>query len=330
MSLSSTDTEERATWLIPKQDHNFRELLGKYGNQLGHDLKAMARDAMVKGAQLRMTDTSFPQELRLQVMKASVLYHSPTFTISSTTRSNTDDIALAMRSLFTKQQTSDALCDTLRELAEQAFFETSIFKVQKCLSQIKLGAFHSTAPFLDESGERVQHLELIAHVFPTVNCQAMLKEAATIWTSLKHRLPNLKACVLTVVFRSCEGYLSVGQNALNGFYTSFYENPFLDGPLREGSMSSECLGNKLTKLFADFAEKGPGVRRFVRIQHVTCHEFALIATPHYGPLVAIRLSGLDTDVHESPSGADMLTKAYRFARTGTRFRYTAGEFAVRY
>jgi hypothetical protein len=180
MLISSADTEERATWLIPKQDHNFRELLGKYGNQLGHDLKAMARDAMTKGAQLRMTDTSFPQELRLQVMKASVLYHSPTFNISSATQSRTDDFIYAVRSLFDEQETSGALIDTLRELAEQAFFETAIFKVQKCLSQIKLIDLHSTAPLLEEVGERVHHLELVAHIFPALSCQATLKEATKV------------------------------------------------------------------------------------------------------------------------------------------------------
>ena len=156
---------------------------------------------MTKGAQLRMANTTFPQELRLQVMKASVLYHLPTFIISSTTHSTSDDFTDALASLFDRQQPDGALHDTLKDLAEQALFETAIFKVQKCLSQIKLSDMHSTAPLLNEAGDRVRYLELIAHVFPGVTCQATLEEATNAWKSLKDRLPKLKACVLTVVFR---------------------------------------------------------------------------------------------------------------------------------
>ena len=309
------------------QEYKFQESLAKLGIQLGNDLNAMIRGVMVKSAQLRMTDPSFPQELRLRVMKHSVLYHSPTFNISSTTQSRTDDLVHAVHSLFDKQQTSGSLYDMLRELAEQALFETAIFKVQKCLSQIKLSALHSSAPLLDEVGGRVQHLELIAHVFPALSCQATLKEATKVWRSLKHQLPNLKVCVLSTVFRSYEEFIYFGGNANGGYYVSRDQTPFPEELSREGSVPGEFLGNTLTKLFAEFMEKGPGVRRFVRIQQVQFDLFTDTVTPHYGPLVAVRSTRAGADAHES-SGASMLSEAYRLVRSGERAEHTFGAYDV--
>ncbi|GAB7336379.1 hypothetical protein MBLNU13_g09105t2 [Cladosporium sp. NU13] len=330
MSTSSSDAEVRATWLTLTQEYKFQEFLSEPGSQLGNDPNSMVSGIMVKGAQLRMTNASFPQELRLQVMKASVLYHSPTFNISSATQSRTDDFVHAVGSLFDKQQTSGALYDTLRELAEQALFETAIFKVQKCISQIKLGALHSTAPLLDEVGGRVQHLELIAHVFPALSWQATLKEATKVWKSLKHQLPNLKACVLSAVFRSYKEFIYFGGNANGGYYASSDQTPFPKELVREGSMPGESLGSTLTKLFAEFMEKGPGVRRFVRIQQVQFDLFTDTVTPHYGPLVAVRSTRTGADAQESSSGASMLNEAYRLVRSGKKSEHTFGAYDVQY
>lgn len=263
-------------------------------------------------------------------MKASVLYHSPTFNISSTTQSRTDDFMYAVRSLFGEQQKSGALYDTLRELAEQAFFETAMFKVQKCLSQIKLIHLHSTAPLLEEAGERVHHLELIAHIFPALSCQATLKEATKVWRSLKHSCPNLKACVLTVVFRSYEPLYFLGGNANGGYYACGDLTPFPKELSREGPRLGEFLGNTLVQLFARFAEQGPGVRRFVRLQHVQFDVFTDTVKPHYGPLLTIHSARSDADAHESLSGAIMLSRSYKLTRCGRRTEHKFGAYDVRY
>lgn len=87
-------------------------------------------------------------------------------------------------------------------------------------------------------------------------------------------------------------------------------------------MSGGCLGDTLTKLFAEFAERGPGVRRFVRVQHIHFEMFADTATPHLGPLVTVNSANLDADAHGGPSGATMLTGAYQLARTGEETEHT--------
>ena len=57
----------------------------------------------------------------------------------------------------------------------------------------------STAPLLEEAGERMQHLELIAQLYPSVSHKTNVKEATKLWKELKHHCPNLKVCVLTVM-----------------------------------------------------------------------------------------------------------------------------------
>jgi len=132
----------RAKTLTDRQDYKFHEPLGQPGIRFEYDLKPIARDAMTRGAQLCMTNASFPQELRLQIMRASVVYHSSTFKVTSWTIS--DDYTSAVTSLFDTQHTNGALHDMLMELGEQALFEAAIFRVHMSLSSFK----PDTAPLL--------------------------------------------------------------------------------------------------------------------------------------------------------------------------------------
>jgi hypothetical protein len=75
-------------------------------------------------------------------------------------------------------------------------------------------------------------------------------------------------------------------------------------------------------LFAKFADKGPGMRRFVRVQHLQCHPRKQSATPHYGPLVAVPSSKLESGIPERRIAARMLTGAYQLARTGEEIEHT--------
>lgn len=280
----------------------------------------MARDAMTKGAQLRMANASFPHELRLQVMKASLRCHASTFNISSTASSDTftSNLKDAVTSLLDTQHTSDAICDTLKELAEQAFFETAIFKVNTSISfsRYRDGKMYEIPPLFYEIAERVQHIELTIGILPELDWESTLKNAAKLWTSLRLNCPKLKACVFTVVVRF------MNENWLFGYVNGSDNAPFPKEILREGKLHGECLGNTLTKLFAEFAEKGPGVRRFVRVQHLQCDPSTKSATPHYGPLVAIHSAQSEAGALEDPGGVSMLTGAYQFARIGGKVRHT--------
>lgn len=317
MAISAT----RTTRLTSRQEYcdcKFFELLGKPGTQFEYDLAHIARDAMTKGAQLRMTNASFPQELRLQVMKAGVRYHSSTFNISSSPLCITSLLGDIATSLFDTQHTVGAVYDLLRKLAEQAFFEATIFKVQTDISfsRAKDGKMYNVIPHFEEIAEHVHHLELKVRILPILGWEATLENAASLWTSLRLSSPKLKACVLTVVVRSLHQYPVNGIHV--GYYNTNDDAPFPKEILQEGPLEDECLGNTLTKLFAEFAEKGPGVRRFVRIQHLQCDRWKESATPHYGPLVAVHHARSDADARESPEGLSMLTAAYQFARTGEK------------
>lgn len=276
---------------------------------------------MTKGAQLRMTNASFPQELRLQVMKASVRCHSSTFNISSSPLGMTNLLKGIATSLFDTQHTFGAVYDTLRQLAEQAFFEATIFKVHtgSSFSRAKDGKMYDSGPLYDEIADRVQHLELQVRIMPILGWEATLQNAASLWTSLRLSSPKLTACVLTVVVRSIHRYPVNGVHV--GYYNTNDPAPFPKEMLQETPLEDECLGNTLTKLFAEFTEKGPGVRRFVRIQHLQCDRWKETATPHYGPLVAVQHARSGADARESPEGLGMLTTAYQFARTGEKIEH---------
>jgi hypothetical protein len=83
---------------------------------------------MIRSALRRFAGDSFPPELRLEVMKASVLYHAPMFQI--TFESTFDDVAKAAKKLFDQQHTTNDVSAILQQTAEQALLETCIFKVQ--------------------------------------------------------------------------------------------------------------------------------------------------------------------------------------------------------
>ena len=274
---------------------------------------------MTKGAQLRMTKASFPQELRLQVMKASVQYHSSTFRIPATATSETltEDLKDAATSLFDTQHTFGALYDTLKVLAEQAFFEAAIFNVYTSVSLSREGNIYSTGPDFGNIAERVQHLELDVLILPELSWEATLENAMSLWASLRLRSPKLKACVFTAVVQTFHPE-STDDEFAREYYGSYDQNPFPKDILPKEPTSGQCLGNTLAKLFAGFAEKGVGVRRFIRIQNFQCGVFRKTATPHYGPLVAVQSARSKADASESPSGTSMLTEAYQFARSGEK------------
>jgi hypothetical protein len=136
--------------------------------------------------------------------------------------------------------------------------------------------------------------------------------------------------VLTVVFRAYAGLYFLGGNANGGYYICSDLTPFPEELLQERSIPGEFLGNTLTQLFTNFAEQGPGVRRFVRLQHVHFDAFTETVKPHYGPLVAIHPARSEAGAHESLSGASMLSRSYKLARSGERTAHELGAYDVQY
>lgn len=301
-----------------------------------YDLEHIAREAMTKDAQLRMTSEGFPQELRLQVMRASVMYHASTFSVDSgdtedefllkelTTsfypQPKSDNITDAAASLFDTQHTVGALHDTLKELAEQALFKATIFKVYKYFFRARenknaVDSIGCIAPLIQRSGKHVQHLELVTHLLPANSYQHTLMEAMDIWTLLKHQCPTLKACVFTLAIRTSSHRMN-SDISRGVFSVDDCEAKFPAALLQRRGEQNQSLGSTIGKLFAEFAEEGPGARRFIRIQHLQCDHVPDIMRPQYGPLVTVHSAISEAQTHGDPKGADLLAKAYRLERTG--------------
>lgn len=159
-----------------------------------------------------------------------------------------------MTSLFDTQHTFGALYDTLKALAEQAFFEAAIFNAFTSVSLSREGDIYSTGPDFDKIAERVQHVELDILIIPELGWEATLKNAMSLCASVRLRSPKLKACVLTVVVQTFQLETNSDEFA-RGYYGSHDQNPFPKDILAKEPTPGQCLGNTLAKLFAEFAEK---------------------------------------------------------------------------
>jgi hypothetical protein len=316
----------QSTLLIAQQEFKFHEEpLQNPENRFDWDFELIAREAMTQGAQRRFADASFPPELRLQVMKASVSYHAPTFDI--TPKSTFDDVTKAATSLFDTQHTTDAIDAVLQQTAEQALLETSIFKVERDpKSHVnELNSTRSMAPLLDIIGACIRHLKISMHAIPLSNGFADTGKAQKTLHELKPRLPRLKTCILTVKIPTWSlGNLNSTNNSngstlrsgLNFYHVDNDEAIFPVYLLGNEYVENQELKGLLTGLFDTFAEKGPGMRRFVRMMQMHCNQKAPSIVCHYGPLVKVHDAHMDDSPHVISSGADIVTAAFRFARTG--------------
>jgi hypothetical protein len=76
------------------------------------------------------------------------------------------------------------------------------------------------------------------------------------------------------------------------------------------------LKGALAGWFEDFAKNGPAKRRFVRMAQFHRDEKPLrTSVYHQGPLVAVHGTEVETGPHTISGGANIVTAAYRFART---------------
>jgi hypothetical protein len=305
--------------LIAQQEFKFHEEpLQNPENRFDWDFKIIAREAMTQGARRRFADASFPPEWRLQVMKASVLQHVPIFVI--TPESTFDDVAKAATSLLDTQHTqytTDAVYAVLQQTADQALLETCIFKIERDRKTDgnALDFTRSMAPALDSIGARIHHLEISVHSDPSLSGVVAIGRATETLHELKLHFPILKTCILTVkiqtlCFDGVNG-LSLDYRDLDVHLINRDQTIFPIHLLGEKKyVAGQELGRVLTGLFGTFAEKGPGMHRFVRMVQTHSDQKVVGTMCHYGPLV---------DVYDGPrvisSGADIVAAAYRLART---------------
>jgi hypothetical protein len=260
---------------------------------------------MTQGAQRRFADSSFPPELRLEVMRASVLYHAPTLEISL--QSRFDDVTKAASSLFDKQYATDAVNAVLQQTAEQALLETCIFKVERFRHSWGLYGLdftHSMASLLDVIGAHIHHLEICVNFEPSGRCPRAVEQAARTFQELKLHFPKLKTCILATKIHTWGLDSSSSESDWDEFFPSseFYhvypnQAMFPVDLLVKQSIPSQSLGGMFTELFSAFAEKGPGMRRFVRMLQVHMNEKALGAACHYGPLVEVHETKMEVGPH---------------------------------
>jgi hypothetical protein len=193
----------QGTLLTAQQEFKFHEEpLQNPENRFDWDFKIIARQAMTEGAQRRFADASFPPELRLEVMKASVSYHAPTFEITS--ESTFDDVKKAAASLFDKQHyTSDAVNTTLQQTAEQALLETCIFKVERDFesesNSNELNFTRSMAPLFDTIGAHIHFLEISVHTGRSHRPFTQAVHTAVSQTWRKQRRPCMSRSVVSPI-----------------------------------------------------------------------------------------------------------------------------------
>lgn len=291
-------------------------------NRFNYDFEIIARDAMIQGAQRRFADASFPPELRLLVMKASVSYHARTFEISLMTTAR--DLAQAAAALFNPNPTSAAVHATLQQTAEQALLETCIFKVERIFNPFDLHTTHGIAPLLETIGARIRHLEIHLDTSSSHQPYEKLVKASDSHKTLQRlqRLyPNLKSCLLTLELRMC--FNPIANHTSPPFLTpaiADHKSPFPAGLLQGEFKQDQDIAHILAELFSVFAEKGPAVHRFVRLLHVQYDEAKRTAVYNYGPLVTAYDPKMNARPQGVAGGAQMVSEAYRCARTAQEVR----------
>lgn len=235
----------------------------------------------------RLTDPSFPKEVLIMVIEASVRrgapYLSPELLESPLGR--------VVDQIFTRwpENLSNETIHMLYQMAARALLKYSIFRIETGFTiEHTLGL-----PLVLEGVERfVRHLALDlrtmpvngAHNFqPTRSSQAM--------ESMKCLLPNLETCVIQYHFIH-----GSGRPFLRG------ENGELGSIETILSMTNVIKVNCVTRLettivesLAAFREYGPGKRKFVRFSHYGRKKNCLSA----GPLVRV-----DCDVSSSESSRE--------------------------
>ena len=288
---------------------------------------------MVSDVQKLFTSASFPPELRTQVMKAGVPYNTICKLSSHHSMKSVEGLRNEAHGLllFPPREhwyqldvwADEETSNIIRSTAEQAFFETAIFKLcinnsLRILEDEDWTSGLSSIPAI--IGSSLHYLELNTVIgFHPAWCEQGLelyltwcRKAATHIEKFTLHFPNLKACVLTLDL----DFSSTDEPPLQ---------PFDQMALEWTTWTSESINfvqtsltAETSSLFGAFATKGPGKSRFIRIR---CFPGAFYdghtnGTVHYGPLVKVDGETMAAEPEKGSLGTKLFRDAYRLARSG--------------
>jgi hypothetical protein len=303
-------------------------------------MEGRARVAMAKSALKRLTDPSFPPELRLQVMAAGVQYgtthlHVDRFENIETLRDAAFSSLLhpelwdsASRS-FNQTWLDDQARSVVAETAEQAFLENAIIGIGIDIFSIanehNMDERTTSSPLLMQIGARIRHLNLVLFIrtwdttfYETYDYLYYGSHPVNCMNMLKARCPNLKTCILTADIVRFEFVNGPPRGPLPPPLTMF-EPRVLQS---RGLNPHRTLLLEMSDLFDIFADAELGKASFVRVRYSDGNEVysftPLVASHHYGPLVQVERSkpaGL-SQTSQTSLGARLVDLAYRLERSG--------------
>jgi hypothetical protein len=295
---------------------------------------------MAKSTLERLTDPSFPPELRLQVMAAGVQYgtthwHADLLENIEGLRDAAFSSLLhpepwdsASRS-FNPTWLDEQARGVLAETAEQAFLENAIIGIGidifSVANEHKLDERTTSSPLLMQIGARIRHLNLVLFIrtWDTTfyeSCDYLYYGGFPVqyMNTLKARCPNLKTCVLTADIVRFEYRDGQPREPLPPPLTIF-EPRVLQS---QGLNPHHTLLLEMSELFEIFADAETGKASFVRVRYSDGNEVysltPLVASHHYGPLVQVERSkpaGL-SQTSQTSLGARLVDLAYRLERSG--------------
>lgn len=285
----------------------FKDPLEETQSMFNYDLERIARDAMTYTAQRRTAE--LPAELRLEVMKASVLYHRCTKELEDL--SKVENVEAGAVHLFDGEhikQSDRAIYDALKEAADQAFLGHSIFTVHMDPGRLGLDL---TGDLPEALLARIHYIHVCACMLPPEEHDRGLISLAEAWDSVKVSLPNLKACVLTLEVHTCDSEWSPRNLATH--VVSDDITRFSTKLLKKKNPNYE-LGTVFAYLFEEFAEKFPASKCLVRMMHAHYDSKTRISQYNYGPLVSVE-GAEDVRLQTVSRGERMLEQTYKLART---------------
>jgi hypothetical protein len=335
LRVSTLEEElEQMTHLTPSKQG--RELIAKPDD---YNAENFARSVMICDVHKRFASASFPSELRLQVMKAGVPYNT-TCELSQNKSMKTVrgliaeayDLLLCspqQRHSYERDPWADLeSAEVIRRRAEQAFWETVIFKfgIEVAVPTPCYYGWSCGLSYLSKTiGAKIRHLHLVTLVeglygphgeqYPLA--VALLQNNIENIDMLKLHFPNLKACVLTLDLRVHPVDVFTPQH-----YPPFDQSFLLWAGRTETDIShvKTYVATEVASLFDTFVAKGPGRSQFVRIRYM-CASQPLHADGEklyepfcYGPVVKVDCEKMANESPDEYFGAQLLKHAHQFAR----------------
>jgi hypothetical protein len=299
-------------------------------------VEARLKSAVAKEVHKRFASTSFPSELRLQVMKAGVLQST------SCWRVDRHETVQRMRNRAFSSLLPSGLWNSevrrfdptwldsstrglLTNTAERVFLNNAIVKIDLDLRRINGALRPEIPPVLEEVGAQIHYLDVSVRV--DLRNLAVPQVVSNAWpptqemASLKRHFPHLETYVLTmdVHYRLADAFDML--HAGNPPTIPIFDKRLLQSACTpDGTNNVRTVTDALSELFRVFADEGPGKSRFVRMRSrpMASRYFQLDEPTEehfgFGPLVkAERIDGEETSL-----GARLVNASYRLERIVSR------------